>query len=58
MTRQDRYKELANRTDLEFTLAKLGVYDVHKAIVDPVKRLDSYGFSYTTAEVIDMLKEI
>ena len=58
MTKQNQYKELVNRTDLKFTLVKLGVYDIHKAIVDLTKRLDSYGFEYTTAKVIDILKEI
>ena len=58
MTKQNQYKELVNRTDLELTLVKLGVYDAHKAIVALTTRLDSHGFSYTTDEVVDMLKDI
>ena len=56
--RQEAVEEYEIRHNLEYALEKLGIYDVYQEIVDLTKRLDSYGFEYTTAEVIDMLKEI
>ena len=74
MTKQDWYEELKQdaydeakqeaieeyelRTDLEYALNKLGLYDVHQEIVDLKNRLNEYGHELSTDEVIDMLKEI
>jgi hypothetical protein len=56
--KEEAYEQSRMRTDLDYAVEKLGLYDIHDEINKFVHKLEEYGHDISFNQVIEMLKDI